>query len=74
MRGWPVGNDTFEFRSQPLLRPGAKMPMKRQKIDETNFDALEKLASQITPEKMRPLSPALRRRWNAAKRQLPRAG
>jgi len=45
--------------------------MKKPKIDETDFDALEKLAHGITPEKMRPLGPALRRRWNAAKRGRP---
>lgn len=47
------------------------MPMKKPKIDADDFDALDKLAHRITPEKMRPLSPAMRCRWKAAKRDRP---
>jgi hypothetical protein len=47
------------------------MPKKKPKIDEYDFAALEELAHQITPEKMRPLSPALHRRWKAAQRGRP---
>jgi hypothetical protein len=48
------------------------MAKQRQKINEADFDALEQFAHGITPETMRPLSPALRRRWQAAKRGRPR--
>lgn len=44
----------------------------RKKIDENDFAALDRLARGITPEKMRPLSPAMRRRWEAARRGRPR--
>ena len=48
------------------------MAKQLQKIDEADFDALDRLAHGITPETMQPLSPALRRRWQAAKRGRPR--
>ena len=47
------------------------MLVKKPKTDENDFAALDKMARQITPEQMRPLSPALRRRWKAAKRGRP---
>jgi hypothetical protein len=47
------------------------MPVKKPKIEENDFAALEKMARQITPERMRPLSPALRRRWKRAQRGRP---
>jgi hypothetical protein len=49
------------------------MAKKQQKhIDENDFEALDRLAHSITPEMMRPMSPADRRRWEAAKRGRPR--
>jgi hypothetical protein len=47
------------------------MFVKKPKIDENDFKALEKMARHITPERMRPLGPAMRRRWKAAKRGCP---
>ena len=44
----------------------------KQKIDENDFEALDRLARGLTPESMRPLSPAMCRRWQAAKRGRPR--
>ena len=41
---------------------------KRPKIDEDDFEALDRLAHSVTFENTRPLSPAQRRRWEAAKR------
>lgn len=48
--------------------------MTKQKgtIGENDFEALDRLARGLTPEKMRPLCPAMRRRWQAAKRGRPR--
>ncbi len=34
----------------------------RKKVDENHFEALDRLARGLTPEKMRPLSPAMRHR------------
>jgi hypothetical protein len=48
------------------------MARKTKKTDENDFEALDKLAHSITPEKLRPLSPEMRRRWEAAKRGRPR--
>ena len=48
------------------------MIKKTQKIDENDFESLDKLAHTLSPEKMRPLTPAMRRRWQAAKRGRPR--
>jgi hypothetical protein len=45
--------------------------MKKTKIDENDFEALDKLAREVTREKMRPLSSVMRRKWNAAKRGRP---
>ena len=47
------------------------MPVKKPKIEDHDFAALDKMARQITPERMRPLSPALRRRWKRAQRGRP---
>jgi hypothetical protein len=48
------------------------MATKKTKTDENDFDALDRLARGITPEKLRPLTPGQRRRWEAAKRGRPR--
>src|SRR4051812_42755773 len=48
------------------------MAKKRVKIDENDFEALDKFARSITPEQMRPLSPSMRKRWEEAKRGRPR--
>ena len=48
------------------------MAKNKQKIDENDFEALDRLAHSITPEAMRPLSPSMRRRWQAGKRGRPR--
>jgi hypothetical protein len=42
------------------------------KIDENDFEALDRLARKLTPKTMRPLGPEMRRRWEAAKRGRPR--
>ncbi len=41
------------------------------KVSEVDFEALDKLARSITLDKLRPLTPELRRRWEAAKRGRP---
>jgi hypothetical protein len=48
------------------------MKEKAHKIDEDDFEALDRLARSLTPEQMRPLSSTMRRRWQAAKRGRPR--
>jgi len=48
------------------------MATKKKSTDENDFEGLERLARSITPEKLRPLSGQLRRRWEAAKRGRPR--
>ena len=48
------------------------MKPKRMKTDENDFDALDRLAHEITPEKLRPLTPEQHRRWQAAKRGRPK--
>ncbi|HZK82266.1 MAG TPA: ribbon-helix-helix protein, CopG family [Humisphaera sp.] len=48
------------------------MNEKQPKTDENDFEALDRLARGITPEKLRPLTPQQRRRWEAAKRGRPR--
>jgi hypothetical protein len=48
------------------------MAKKPVKIDENDFEALDKWAKSITPRDMRPLSPTMRRRWEEAKRGRPR--
>ena len=45
---------------------------KRVTIDEDDFESLDRLAHEITLEKTRPMSPAMRRRWEDAKRGRPR--
>jgi hypothetical protein len=47
------------------------MPHKH-KMGENDFEALDRLARSITPADMRPLSPAMRKRWVAPKRGRPR--
>lgn len=44
------------------------MKPKKVKTDENDFKALDRLAHGIAPEKLRPLTPAQRVRWEAAKR------
>jgi hypothetical protein len=48
------------------------MATRKTKANENDFDALDRLARAITPEKLRPLTPGQRRQWNAAKRGRPR--
>ena len=45
---------------------------KSGKTPEDDFDALDGLARDITPEKLRPLTPEMRRRWEAAKHGRPK--
>jgi len=42
------------------------------KVSEHDFEALDRLAHSITLDKLRPLTPAMRRRWEAAKRGRPK--
>ncbi len=42
------------------------------KTDENDLAALDKLAASITPQKLRPLTPAQRGRWEAARRGRPK--
>jgi hypothetical protein len=48
------------------------MTTKKKKTDENDFEALDRLARGVTLEKLRPLNPEQRRRWEAAKRGRPR--
>ena len=48
------------------------MSTKKKKTDEDDFEALDRLARSVTLEKLRPLNPEERRRWEAAKRGRPR--
>jgi hypothetical protein len=48
------------------------MAKSKIKTDENDFDALERLARSITPDQLRPLTPAQRDRWAAVKRGRPR--
>lgn len=48
------------------------MRIKKTKTDENDFEALDRLARSIMPEKLRPLTPEQRRRWEAVKRGRPR--
>ena len=48
------------------------MSTKKKKTDEDDFEALDRLAHGVTLEKLRPLNPEERRRWEAAKRGRPR--
>jgi Ribbon-helix-helix protein, copG family len=45
---------------------------KKNKTDENDFKALDRLARSITPKKLRVLTPEQRSRWNAAKRGRPK--
>jgi hypothetical protein len=42
------------------------------KTDESDLKALDRLAAGVTPEKLRPLTPAQRGRWEAARRGRPK--
>jgi hypothetical protein len=48
------------------------MNSKKRKTDENDFNALDRLARGITPQKLRPLTPQQRSRWKAAKRGRPK--
>lgn len=48
------------------------MAKKKIKIDENDFEALDRFARSVTPEMMRPLSPKMHRQWDQAKRGRPR--
>jgi hypothetical protein len=48
------------------------MNAKKTQTNENDFAALERLARSITPQKLRPLTPAQRGRWEAAKRGRPK--
>lgn len=48
------------------------MKTKRPKVDEHDFEALDKLAHSITLAKLRPLTPAQQRMWEEAKRGRPK--
>jgi hypothetical protein len=45
---------------------------KKKTIDDDDFDAIDRIARNMTLEKMRPLSPKMRRQWEQAKRGRPR--
>ena len=47
------------------------MATKKTRTDENDFDALDRLAGGITPERLQELTPGQRRRWEAAKRGPP---
>jgi hypothetical protein len=49
-----------------------EVAMKKNKTDENNFDALDRLARGITPDRFRPLTPQQQRQWKAAKRGRPK--
>jgi hypothetical protein len=48
------------------------MNAKKNKTDENDFEALDRLARGVTPEKLRPLSAKQRGRWEAARRGRPK--
>lgn len=48
------------------------MISRKNKTDQNDFEALDKLACGITPEKPKPLTSEQRRRWNDAKRGRPK--
>jgi hypothetical protein len=48
------------------------MKAKKTKTDENNFEALDRLARSVAPERLRPLTPEQRGRWEAAKRGRPK--
>lgn len=52
--------------------PEGTMSTKKDKTDENDFEALDRLARGVTPEKLRPLTPEMRRRWEAARRGRPK--
>jgi hypothetical protein len=48
------------------------MKAKKSKTDENDFEALDRLARSVTPDKLRPLTPEQRSRWEAVKRGRPK--
>ena len=48
------------------------MTRKRAKLNGNDFEALDRLARSITPNKLRPLTGERRSRWEAAKRGRPK--
>lgn len=65
------------MRNRIFERPGVRtsevdIPARENKINENDFGALDRLARSITPGKLRPLTPAQRGKWEAAKRGRPR--
>jgi hypothetical protein len=48
------------------------MAAKKTKTNENDFDAVDRLARSITPDKLRSLTPKQRGQWEAAKRGRPR--
>jgi hypothetical protein len=48
------------------------MAMNKSKTNENVFDALDRLARGITPDRLRPLTPQQQSQWKAAKRGRPR--
>jgi hypothetical protein len=50
------------------------MNPKKPKTDENDFKALDRLARKITPDQLRPLTPAQQSQWDAAKRSRPKRG
>jgi hypothetical protein len=50
----------------------AKKTTRTAKTNENDFQALDRTARSITPDKLRPLTPAQRVRWESAKRGRPK--
>jgi hypothetical protein len=48
------------------------MNAKKLKTDENDFKALDRMARNVTPDQLRPLTPAQQEQWNAAKRGRPK--
>lgn len=48
------------------------MKTKPMSTDENDFEALDRLARGIRPQDLKPLTPELRRRWEAARRAKPK--
>ena len=47
---------------------GDKLAIKKTNTDENDFEAMDRLAQSITLDKLRPLSPEMKKQWEAAKR------
>ena len=53
--------------------PGfATMAVKKTKTDENDFEALDRLARSIMPDKLQPLTSQQQERWESAKRGRPK--